>query len=261
MYGSLHPFDTYYAIAVQLLTLEALEKASVPFGRNRFISQRKIERKDLRMEYYKERSNTIVLVATLIATVTFAAGFTLPGGYFSDGLHQGTATMIKQPAFYIFLICNTVAMYLSIIIVLIHIWAQNDTTSTLMFAIKMSLVMLAIALIGMAVAFMAGMYLVIVKLRWLSVLVLVLGSIFLYCILLLLTLLVRSVWINFVFPWDIIIRHVIRVIRIVFFILRLILYLLHFSVSYPLQKFRRNERSSYLPPVRGQIKFWTRPRS
>ncbi|KAF3457878.1 hypothetical protein FNV43_RR02538 [Rhamnella rubrinervis] len=53
-------------------------------------------------------------VAALIATVTFAAGFTLPGGYVSNkGMDQGTAVVKKNTAFEAFVITDTIALVLS----------------------------------------------------------------------------------------------------------------------------------------------------
>ncbi|KAJ6724325.1 PROTEIN PHOSPHATASE 1 REGULATORY SUBUNIT [Salix viminalis] len=52
-----------------------------------------------RIQTYKQMGNTLLLVATLIATVTFAAAFTMPGGFNNDrGPMQGVAliTGVKQ---------------------------------------------------------------------------------------------------------------------------------------------------------------------
>uniref|UniRef100_F6HI81 PGG domain-containing protein n=1 Tax=Vitis vinifera TaxID=29760 RepID=F6HI81_VITVI len=40
-------------------------------------------------DQYKDRVNTLLLVSTLVATVTFAAGFTMPGGYNSSNPSAG----------------------------------------------------------------------------------------------------------------------------------------------------------------------------
>ena len=51
-----------------------------------------------------------MLVAALIAAVTFAAGFTMPSGYISEkGPAQGLAILTNNSAFKAFLINNTIA--------------------------------------------------------------------------------------------------------------------------------------------------------
>ncbi|KAI8561124.1 hypothetical protein RHMOL_Rhmol04G0312800 [Rhododendron molle] len=56
---------------------------------------------------------TIVIVAALIATITFAAAFTIPGGYDGNpGRDQGMAILARESAFKAFVITNTIAMLL-----------------------------------------------------------------------------------------------------------------------------------------------------
>ncbi|KAF5206156.1 Ankyrin repeat-containing protein [Thalictrum thalictroides] len=76
------------------------------------------------IESYRNKGNTLLVVATLVATVTFAAAFTLPGGYQSDGPNQGMATLRDLPNFKGFV--NIVAwnMYISILAVVALIWLQ-----------------------------------------------------------------------------------------------------------------------------------------
>ncbi|KAL3714912.1 hypothetical protein ACJRO7_006763 [Eucalyptus globulus] len=58
-------------------------------------------------EWIKDWVNTLLLVATLVASVTLTAGLTLPGGYnASSDLHPGTATMLYHRMFRVFLLCN-----------------------------------------------------------------------------------------------------------------------------------------------------------
>jgi len=64
----------------------------------------------------KARESHLVVVA-LIATVTFAAAFTLPGGYKND---RGTALLAKKAAFIVFVISDAMSMVLSISAVFIH---------------------------------------------------------------------------------------------------------------------------------------------
>ncbi|KAF8032343.1 hypothetical protein BT93_D1305 [Corymbia citriodora subsp. variegata] len=56
-----------------------------------------------------------LLVAALIATVTFAAAFTMSGGYDNEGANKGMAVLAGKPAFKAFVIFNTSAFCFSIL--------------------------------------------------------------------------------------------------------------------------------------------------
>nr|XP_048333684.1 ankyrin repeat-containing protein At5g02620-like [Ziziphus jujuba var. spinosa] len=102
-----------------------------------------------------------LVAATLIATVTFAAGFTLPGGYVSDkGPQQGSAVLKKNPAFKTFVIADAIAMVLSTSAVFIHVISvlKQDKKFSL-FLLVFNLILNAI--IAMLIAFMGGIYAVL----------------------------------------------------------------------------------------------------
>ncbi|KAF5745961.1 ankyrin repeat-containing protein [Tripterygium wilfordii] len=127
---------------------------------------------------FKGISNALLVVATLVATVTFAAGFTVPGGYNDSGDEQGIATMLRQATFHAFIVCDTVAMYSSIIAAVIFTWAQLGGENLVSFAYQLALPSLALALNMMSFAFIFGIYVVVSKLNWLAKLVLGLGLCF-----------------------------------------------------------------------------------
>ena len=79
------------------------------------------------LDYMKQKKETELVVAALIATVTFTAGFTVPGGFKSGGVDEGMAALSKRTAFRVFLIANTLAFGLSITSVFIHF--DNATMS------------------------------------------------------------------------------------------------------------------------------------
>ncbi|KAF7141829.1 hypothetical protein RHSIM_Rhsim06G0145000 [Rhododendron simsii] len=129
------------------------------------------------LENYKDKVNVVLLVATLVAAVTFTAGFTVPGGYNNSNPDLGMATMLAKVKFQEFVICDTVAMYSSIIVTVTLIWAQLGDTSSMHVALKLAVPLLAIALAMMSIAFMAGVYLVVSELNnWLGNVILVMGS-------------------------------------------------------------------------------------
>ncbi|TYJ04645.1 hypothetical protein E1A91_A12G106000v1, partial [Gossypium mustelinum] len=63
--------------------------------------------------------NILLVVATLIASVTFQVGVNPPGGVWQEGDHVGKAIYASEPATYsIFLISNTLTLATSMLIII-----------------------------------------------------------------------------------------------------------------------------------------------
>ena len=68
-------------------------------------------RKDRFVSIMKETSQYHLVVDTLIATVAFTAGITMPGGFIGqEGPHSGSPILMRNTAFKAFIVTNTVAM-------------------------------------------------------------------------------------------------------------------------------------------------------
>ncbi|KAL2253125.1 UNVERIFIED_CONTAM: Protein ACCELERATED CELL DEATH 6 [Sesamum indicum] len=162
----------------QRLTWAALKAAGTPRSLYRTTTGGQNSKKSSNMENYKERVNTLLLVSTLVATVTFAAGFTVPGGYNTSDGDLGIAAMLREKGFHIFVFCDTIAMFSSILVAVTLIWAQLGDLTLALNALTLAVPVLGIALTMMAMAFTAGVFLAVSKLRWLSTAVLVMGITF-----------------------------------------------------------------------------------
>lgn len=64
--------------------------------------------------------DVVLVVATLVATVTFTAGLALPGGLGDRGEDRGLANLTDKPAFKAFVIFNSLAFFYSISVVCFH---------------------------------------------------------------------------------------------------------------------------------------------
>ncbi|KAK7334889.1 hypothetical protein VNO80_26655 [Phaseolus coccineus] len=151
-------------------------------------SPRKPEAK--KTDFYKDRINTLMVVSTLITTVAFAAGFTLPGGNNSSSPgKQGIAVMLNHGWFKPFIFCITASMYGGISVTIILIWAQLGDITLALLALNVATPLLGVTLATLSVAFLAGVHLVISDLSWLATTILILCVILIFLLLLLYTLL------------------------------------------------------------------------
>ncbi|KAL4625445.1 hypothetical protein ACB092_05G026700 [Castanea dentata] len=170
-------FEDIFAFREQLTWLAlryAGARRAPPSVRRKKTQSSKLRKSDVLNEY-KDMANTLVVVATLVITVTFAAAFTMPGGYNGSG---GVATFLEKHMFHLFAICNAVAMYSATTVVVALVWAQQRDLGLFDSAVEFAVPMLGLALTIVAMAFMASNYLVLRNLHWLAYLVLIIGSFF-----------------------------------------------------------------------------------
>ncbi|KAJ0447848.1 putative ankyrin repeat-containing domain, PGG domain, ankyrin repeat-containing domain superfamily [Helianthus annuus] len=72
------------------------------------------EAKEKQTEKHFVIVDSLVVVAALIATASFAAAFTMPGGLeSSDGFKKGTPFLLRDPAFQAFIVTNAIAFSFS----------------------------------------------------------------------------------------------------------------------------------------------------
>ncbi|KAJ0014624.1 hypothetical protein Pint_21254 [Pistacia integerrima] len=96
-----------------------------------------------------------LVVAALIATVTFVAAFTMPGGYQSEkGQDQGTAILSRNYHFQSFIIADSIAMSLSVSAVFIHFVMALSQNLGSLFVISYYLT--EFAMLAMVLAFVFG---------------------------------------------------------------------------------------------------------
>ena len=104
-----------------------------------------------------------MLVATLIATVVFAAVFTIPGG---NDPKKGTPIFLERNWFLVFFISNSVALLSSSTSILIFLsiltsrYTEKDFLGSLPTRLLFGLFALLISIVGMVIAFGATCFLV-----------------------------------------------------------------------------------------------------
>ncbi|KAG1367971.1 ankyrin repeat-containing protein [Cocos nucifera] len=116
--------------------------------------------------------NTTV-TAILIATVTFAAAFTMPGGFSSDeGPDEGLPILARKAAFKVFLISDTIAMATSLAVSFLCILAGWEDIDFLLHYRASTRKLLWCAFAAMSVAFATAMFTVIAPGNlWLAILI------------------------------------------------------------------------------------------
>ena len=115
-----------------------------------------------KLAFDKEAKEFHLIVATLIATVTFAAAFTLPGGAIQDGEHKGSPILGQRASFKAFIISNTIALVLSASAAFIHLFSFHRKRKWLESELsEKAFSFLLVAIAAMIVAFVTGTYAVL----------------------------------------------------------------------------------------------------
>ena len=132
-------------------------------------------RKDVKSLSATYTGNTS-LVAILIATLTFAAAFTLPGGYSSGPGSEGLAIMARNLAFQAFLIFDTLAMCSSLAVAFLCIKIRPMDYDFLIYFRNYTRKLIRYAYMATALAFGTGLYTVVApRVHWLAITICVLS--------------------------------------------------------------------------------------
>ncbi|KAK2647176.1 hypothetical protein Ddye_022371 [Dipteronia dyeriana] len=118
----------------------------------------------------KKAKESHLVVAALVATVTFAAAFTLPGGCKTEeGKNKGTAILSRNSAFQTFVIIDDIAMVFSISGVFIYFIMSIERFKKNIYLFELGTWMMVVAMGAMVIAFVAGTYAVLAPSLWLAV--------------------------------------------------------------------------------------------
>ncbi|XP_068343985.1 ankyrin repeat-containing protein NPR4-like [Pyrus communis] len=118
-------------------------------------------------KWLKDTSNSCMLVATLIATVVFAAAFTVPGGNDNEGAPNFLEK--KSVIFLVFVVSDSVALFSSLTSLLMFLsiltarYAEEDFLESLPKRLIIGLATLFFAIAATMVAFGATLLIVLGK--------------------------------------------------------------------------------------------------
>jgi hypothetical protein len=112
--------------------------------------------------WIKDRSDSYILVATLIATINFAAAISVPGGNNQD---KGTPIFLPNNKFSVFIWSYAVALFSSMISLVVFIrnmngyYTEEEFVKVLHATLITSLNFLFVSVVTTMVAFIAALYL------------------------------------------------------------------------------------------------------
>jgi hypothetical protein len=150
------------------------EPADTPWE---FFTKNHKELKEEGEKWMKDTANYCMLVAALIATVVFAAAFTVPGG---NNQEIGIPIFLKRKWFLVFFISDAIALVSSSTSILIFLsiltsrYAEEDFLELLPARLLFGLTTLFISIVSMVVAFSATCFLVYyTEMAWLPIVIIV----------------------------------------------------------------------------------------
>ncbi|KAI3860868.1 hypothetical protein MKX03_002484 [Papaver bracteatum] len=137
-------------------------------------------------EWMKGTSCSCMVVAALIATVVFAAAFTVPGGNFSDGddSNNGIPVFLNKISFLVFAVADALALFSSITSILMFLailtsrYAEEDFLTSLPTKLIIGLGTLFFSIAATMVAFGATLSIVLGhKLAWILIPIILFGCV------------------------------------------------------------------------------------
>ncbi|VAH84548.1 unnamed protein product [Triticum turgidum subsp. durum] len=129
-----------------------------------------IESRKERQSQTQKYTNNTSFVAILLATITFTAAFTLPGGYSSDAGSAGLPIMSKEIAFQAFLVSDTLAMCSSFVAAFICLMGRWEDANITNYYISVTKKLTWFAYMATITAFATGLYTVLsARVHWLAI--------------------------------------------------------------------------------------------
>lgn len=141
--------------------------------------EEKVEKKEEKeKEEHRNMINTHMIVAALITTVALTAGFAMPGGFDQN---NGSAVLIRKPAFKTFIAADSVALLFSITSLFLYFiatWYDSEDTIKVRAFILLAGLFNICSIVAMMVAFITGTYAVLAPSSGIAITVCVITSSF-----------------------------------------------------------------------------------
>ncbi|XP_023754188.1 uncharacterized protein LOC111902595 [Lactuca sativa] len=126
-------------------------------------------------DWMKDTASQCMVVATLIATIVFAAAFTVPGGYNQD---NGIPMFFEKVAFIIFVVSDAISLFSSSASILMFLsiltsrYAERDFQESLPKKLMVGLATLFLSITTMMIAFSVSFFVLYHnKLKWIPILI------------------------------------------------------------------------------------------
>ncbi|KAK4419963.1 Ankyrin repeat-containing protein NPR4 [Sesamum alatum] len=131
------------------------EHSSPSHVRHHRQNRHRAKKLDLQNEGLRNARKTVTIVAVLVATVTFAAGINPPGGFSQE---TGKALRGDRAAFKVFLVCNIVALFLSVGVVNVLVSIIPFTRKTMMKLLTATHKVMWLSTLFMTAAYIAAVW-------------------------------------------------------------------------------------------------------
>ncbi|KAF3651844.1 hypothetical protein FXO38_16405 [Capsicum annuum] len=153
--------------------------------------EEKAKRDERMVENIMKAAEIHLVVAALLMTVTFTAGFTLPGGFESDtnSPNKGMPILLRRAAFRAFVIsdviaftCSTAAVFAYFLMATKSISSARTELKAIIRLYNMAILLQLLAMTAVVIAFSTGLYVTLAHSVGLSVTVCVISAISFYMV-------------------------------------------------------------------------------